>query len=102
MKLLGVWLVQCGMLTSLCTRRVKIYSTATIAVSVNAFGGEALLLCLGSSRTGSGSQAPVPAATNCLAKTHPESRSNYGTLVLLGQGPVKPTKLASLWSEPAG
>ena len=40
-------------LTSMSTRRLKIYSTATIAVSVLVFVGEALLLCPGSAaRTG--------------------------------------------------
>ena len=43
-------------LTSMSTRRLKIYSTATVAVSVLVFGGEALLLCPGSARTDLASQ----------------------------------------------
>ena len=43
-------LVQCGILTSMSARRLKIYSTATIVL---VFVGEALLLsCPGSARTG--------------------------------------------------
>jgi len=35
--ILTLWLVQCGILTSMSTRRLKIYSTATIAVSLLVF-----------------------------------------------------------------
>ena len=69
------------------------------------FQGEALLLCpwaqLGQDKA---SQAPAGTRgctiTSCLAKTRTKSPSNYGTLALVGQVPVEPTKLASLRSEP--
>ena len=41
--ILSLWLVQCGILTSMSTQRLRIYSTATIAVSVVVLVGEALL-----------------------------------------------------------
>ena len=85
--ILSLWLVQCGILTSMSTRRLKIYSTATIAVSVLVFVGEALLLCPGSAWTVQSQPISRPAALLRLAKTHPTSQpagTPYSTIRCLG------------------
>ena len=74
---------------SMSTRRLKIYSTATIVL---VFVDEALLLCPERPQS---QLIRRPAALPRLAKTHPKSR----TLALQGQVPVEPAKLASLWSQ---
>jgi len=96
-EILSLWLVQCGILTSMSTRRLKIDYCRLCLV----FVGEALLLCSGSARTGlwvlkaASAHRSAGAAALRLDQTRPKSR----TLAFQRQVSVEPAKLASLWSQ---
>jgi len=91
--ILSLWLVQCGILTSMPTRRLKIDYYRLCLV----FIGEAPLLCSGSARKGyqlKGFSAHRSTGA-AVDKTRPKSR----TPALQGQVSVEPANLASLWSQ---